>query len=104
MEPPFVNDRRKKRDRRVAPRSEESGVVEISFAAPVPMTIHAGLIETSSSGFRASHDSKAVEPGLGVRYKWDGGSGKARVIWTHVLEGRRVSGFLMLGADEHGGC
>lgn len=97
MEPQFVPE---KRERRVAPRIARSGMVEIAFAAPVPMTIQAALIETSSSGFRASHDSKAVEAGLAVRYKWDGESGEARVIWTHVLEGRRVSGFLVLVADE----
>jgi hypothetical protein len=97
MESRFVPDRRKG-ERRGAPRNAESGAIEISFAAPVPITIEAELIETSTTGFRASHDSKALEPGLEVRYQSDRGSGNARVIWTHVLEGRRVSGFLILPA------
>jgi hypothetical protein len=95
MESQFSGDRRKNRDRRAAPRKAESGVLEISFDIPVPTTVSASLVETSSTGFRASHDSKALEPGLNVTFKCDGVSGQARVIWTHVLEGRRVSGFLV---------
>jgi len=95
MESRFRSDRRRG-ERRAAPRHAESGAIEISFAAPVPITIEAELIETSTTGFRASHDSKDLEPGLEVRYQSDRGSGKARVIWTHVLEGRRVSGFLIV--------
>ena len=71
-------------------------MVEISLAAPVPMRIPAVLVETSATGFRASHDSKELEPGRAVHYERDGASGEARVIWTHVLEGRRMSGFLVV--------
>jgi hypothetical protein len=99
MEPQFIGDRRKRRDRRDAPRQAEHGDVEISFDIPVPMKIQANLIETSATGFRAAHDSKAIEPGLAVRYKRVGASGEARVIWTQVLEGRRVSGFLEVLAN-----
>ena len=92
----FAGDRRKHRERRGAPRGAGHGVVEISFAAPVPTTIEGQLIETSTTGFRASHESKDLEPGLVVRFKRDGVSGEARLIWTQVLEGRRVSGFLVV--------
>jgi hypothetical protein len=100
MEPQFIGDRRKTRDRRGAPREAESSVVNISFDIPVPMTIQANLIETSATGFRASHDSKAIEPGLAVRYERIGAAGEARVIWTQLLEGRRVSGFLVVPAKS----
>jgi hypothetical protein len=92
----FIPDRRRNRDRRIAPRAADSGIVEISFDAPAPVTIQAELVESSAFGFRAAHDSKVLEPGLQVRYKRVGGSGQARVIWTHVLDGRRVSGFLVV--------
>lgn len=95
MESKFIGDRRKNRDRRVAPREPQSGALEISFEAPVSTTIPASLVETSSTGFRALHDSTALEPGLEVSFKREGASGQARVIWTHVLDGRRVSGFLV---------
>jgi hypothetical protein len=95
--PQRIEDRRKNGDRRKSPRLAASGVVEITFAAPVPVTIHCALVETSAAGFRAAHDSKALEPGLIVSYRRRGARGDARVIWTHILEGRRVSGFKIIG-------
>jgi hypothetical protein len=100
MEPQFISDRRKNRERRAAPRKADSGVLEISFEAPIPTTVSALLIEASATGFRAAHDSKALEPGLSVSYKREGISGDARVIWTHILEGRRVSGFMVTQRPE----
>jgi hypothetical protein len=81
-------------DRRREPRTPHSGVIEISFEDPGPMTITADLIEVSAQGFRAAHDAKSLAPGLVVRYGNE--SSRARVMWTHVLEGRCVSGFLVL--------
>ncbi len=92
----FTSDRRKNRDRRGAPRKEGLGAVEISFSDPVAVTITAALVEHSATGFRAAYDAKSLEPGIDVAYRHDGTRGQARVIWTHVLEGRRVSGFLVL--------
>lgn len=96
----FNADRRKNRDRRVAARIPAHGGVEISFDFPLPTAITAELIETSETGFRAVHDSKALEPGLEVCYQRPSASGCARVIWTHVLNGRRVSGFMVLVAGH----
>lgn len=98
--PYFTSDRRKNRDRRGAPREEGLGVVELSFSEPAPVTIEAALIENSATGFRASYDAKSLQPGLEVLYRRDGARGQARVIWTHVLEGRRVSGFLILSSES----
>jgi hypothetical protein len=85
-------------DRRKEGRSPQSGAIEISFADPVPVTVQAELLEGSARGFRAAHNEKALAPGLEVDYKSAGSSGRARVIWTHVLEGRCVSGFLLLAS------
>jgi len=94
--PEFIQDRRKHRDRRESPREAADGTVEISFSAPALTVVKGVLVETSASGFRASHDCEALEPGLEVQYLRTGSRGSARVIWTHVLEGRRVSGFLVI--------
>jgi hypothetical protein len=83
-------------DRRKEERSPQSGAIEISFEDPVPVTVRAELLEVSARGFRAAHNEKALAPGLEVDYKSASSSGRARVIWTHVLEGRCVSGFLLL--------
>jgi hypothetical protein len=101
MSEPFNADPRKNRDRRVAVRSPAHGAVEISFDFPTPTVIAAELIETSVTGFRAVHDSKALEPGLEVSYRRPHASGRARVIWTHILSGRRESGFIVLAVAAH---
>jgi hypothetical protein len=84
-------------DRRRAPRLAQAGRVELTFEDPTPATVEAELIEMSSMGFRASYASKGLAPGLEVRYRRADLSGRARVMWTHILEGNRVSGFLILG-------
>jgi hypothetical protein len=83
-------------DRRSEKRSPYFGLVEISFEDPTPVIIQAELIEVSGRGFRASHHEKALAPGLQVDFKSAKSSGRACVIWTHVLEGRCNSGFLVL--------
>ena len=83
-------------DRRAAPRWQSSGRVVISFEDPVLVTVEAELVDFSSGGFRLAHECKNLSPGLEVRYKSDNASGRARVIWTQVLNGQRYSGFLLL--------
>jgi hypothetical protein len=90
MDPKRLVERRKEQ------RSPQSGAIEISFADPGPVTVRAELLEVSGRGFRAAHDAKRLAPGLEVEYTGSRGSGRARVIWTHVLDGRCVSGFLVL--------
>jgi hypothetical protein len=89
-----------KSERRREERLPVSGDIEISFNDPNPVNVRAALVEVSERGFRASHDSRALTPGLEVEFVRSGASGRARVIWTHVLDGRCVSGFLVLPADE----
>ncbi|MCU1336762.1 MAG: hypothetical protein JWO19_2343 [Bryobacterales bacterium] len=68
------------------------------FEDPLPDAVEAELIETSIRGFRASHSSKTIVPGLEVEYEQADISGRARVIWSHVSEGTTISGFLILTA------
>lgn len=92
----FRTDRRKVRDRRSAPRSAASGRVKIWFENPARVELEAEWIESSATGFRLAHDSTALEPGLEISYESGDRRGRARVVWTHVFEGRRVSGFIAL--------
>jgi hypothetical protein len=93
----FQTDRRKNRERRGAERAAESGRVRIWFENPARVDLEAEWIETSATGFRLAHDSDALEAGLEVSYESQEQFGRARVVWTHVLDGRRVSGFVRLG-------
>ncbi len=83
-------------DRRRAPRVPVFERVEIFIDDPVPAALEVELNDTSESGFRISHDSQLLVPGLGVRLCRNGAIQGARVIWTHVLEGKRMSGCLFL--------
>jgi hypothetical protein len=83
-------------ERRQEQRSPQSGTIEILFENPAPVILQAELIETSGHGFRCAHAAPGLAPGVEVRYATRSSKGTARVIWTHVLEGRCVSGFLIL--------
>jgi len=83
-------------DRRRAPRVPVFERVEILFDDPVLTTVEVELNETSERGFRISHDSQRLVPGLEVRLRRDGALHRARVVWTYILEGRGVSGCLLL--------
>jgi hypothetical protein len=83
-------------DRRREPRVPVFERVEILFDDPVPAAVEVDLNDTSETGFRISHSSQLLVPGLAVRLKRNGAIQEARVIWTHFLEGRRISGCLLL--------
>jgi hypothetical protein len=83
-------------ERRRWPRSPASGLVKIVFEDPMPTTVEAELQETSARGFRISHNSQRLVAGLEVRLERDGAPQRARVLWTHIADGRRVSGCLVL--------
>jgi|KBSMisStaDraftv2_1062788.scaffolds.fasta_scaffold112166_2 hypothetical protein len=83
-------------ERRRAERLPASGRVEISFEDPTLVTVDAELLETSATGFRIAHDSKELISGLNVVLHRESVTSRARVIWTHLLNGRRVSGCVAL--------
>ena len=83
-------------ERRIAPRLPSSGPVEIFFDNPTPMSVHGELVETSATGFRATHQCKTLEAGVEIAYAREGQAGRARVVWTMVSGDRRVSGFMLL--------
>jgi hypothetical protein len=60
------------------------------------MTVPAELVETSETGFRIAHKCKELIPGLEVRLRRNQSTQRARIVWTHLLDGRRVSGCVLL--------
>jgi len=83
-------------ERRRAERLPAAGRVEISFEDPTLATVDAELLETSATGFRIAHDSKELISGLNVFLHREKVTRRARVVWTHLLNGRRVSGCVAL--------
>jgi hypothetical protein len=84
------------KERRKEPRRPASGRVEILFEDPLPVSVEAELVDISPGGFRISHESNQIVPGLEVRVKRGGATRRARVVWTQVLEGQRLSGCMLL--------
>ena len=83
-------------ERRRSARARAAGRVEVLFENPLPVLVPAELLETSAQGFRLSHNSKDLTTGLDVVVRQAGSSRHAKVIWTHLRDGRWVSGFLLL--------
>lgn len=96
MHPHLTRDRRKGPDRRLAVRVAQTGRVKLKVDGPVRSEVEGELIEASAQGFRLSHASRELVPGVVVEYAGAHGSGKARVVWTHVLAGSCVSGLMVL--------
>jgi len=80
-------------DLRREPRVRAEGVVELTMPG---RTIEARLIDTSGSGFRASHTWVEMESGSVVRFRHSSGSGEARVVWNRIMGDSVESGFNIL--------
>jgi hypothetical protein len=83
-------------ERRRFPRSPRSERVELSFGDPTLVTVEAELVEISARGFRIMHQNKELISGLEIRLRRDEVVSRGRVVWTHLLNGRRVSGCVAL--------
>jgi len=83
-------------ERRRSPRSPAHGSVKLVFRDPFNIVVLGELVDTNEGGFRLSHDNQRLTAGVEVHYSFRSKSGRARVVWTHVLEGRRVSGLVYI--------
>jgi hypothetical protein len=68
----------------------------------VPEVISALLLDVSSSGFRAIHQSCFLKSGLEVLFQHKFASGRAVVMWSRILPQVVESGFLILNSVAEG--
>jgi len=54
------------------------------------------LLDTSLSGFRASHSHAALSTGQCVEFRHSLGAGRAVVMWNRILSRHVESGFLII--------
>lgn len=84
-------------EKRHEPRTQSNGTVEILVDEPHSRLEFAGqLVDTSASGFRASHRHGALMNGLLVHFRHDHASGVARVIWNRIAGDIIETGFLIV--------
>ncbi len=96
MSTPSTRSRTSSLDRRRATRTPISGPVEISFATPGDPPVQAEMVESSATGFRIAHHARGLVPGAEVSFHHAAASGRARVVWTQVLQDRCLSGLHLL--------
>ncbi len=87
-------------NRRASTRLPADGMVELSFADPLPVTISGRLLDVSSGGFRAAHACADIHTGLEVRFSHQRAAGAARVVWNRIVEGCMESGFALSDATN----
>ncbi len=85
-------------DRRREPRLQARGEVELFLEDDSGDSIIAILLDVSSSGFRAAHDCSDLHTGLELDFQHPQGSGRARIMWNRVVDGRWESGFFVTGS------
>jgi len=83
-------------ERRNEPRHHAEGPVRLILEEPKILEIAAELLDSSRSGFRASHHYSALHSGQEVRFTSDLSQGRARVMWNRILPDRVETGFLIV--------
>ena len=86
-------------ERRGASRFRTKGHVKLWWPAQGAEPIWGKLVDTSRTGFRASHNCLGLGAGQTVGFELSGSQGLARVVWTRVLGDRVESGFALLTGD-----
>ena len=90
----------KKRNSGVEQRREQrkpaSGEIWFVLEGPTSLEFKGRLIDSSTSGFRATHSHAALSSGQPVSFRHSFGNGRALVIWTRILAPDVESGFLFL--------
>lgn len=85
-------------EKRSEPRLPAQGEVILRLEVPgFPPEIRGELLDVSARGFRACHDCTALSTGQDLAFRHAAASGRARVVWNRIVEGRVESGFLLLG-------
>ena len=82
-------------DRRAEPRFLAAGSIEL-LSEEAPEVVHGQLLDYSGSGFRALHACHALHAGQTVHFRHPLDHGRARVVWTRILNETVESGFVVL--------
>ncbi|HYW45242.1 MAG TPA: hypothetical protein VE959_20430 [Bryobacteraceae bacterium] len=83
-------------DRRSEPRRMARGQVSLWPEGFSNATAPGRLLDSSRAGFRAQHGLKGLGPGQFVHFEHGDWEGRARVVWTRILDDHVESGFLIL--------
>ena len=83
-------------EQRREPRCAAVGEVIFQFG-DAPKEVQGRLVDRSTTGFRAEHDSAELTCGQLVEFRFEASAKRvARVVWTRIAGGRVETGFLIL--------
>lgn len=71
------------------------GNVLVRSESPGSRDIEGRLMDVSASGFRMAHDCSALTAGQYVAFAHVEAKGRARVVWTRILDDSVESGFVL---------
>lgn len=83
-------------EKRGEDRKHTQGDVRFALEDPVALAFEGSLLDTSNSGFRASHSHAALSTGQRVHFRHSLGAGRAVVMWNRILSRHVESGFLIV--------
>jgi hypothetical protein len=76
-------------------RRQGHGNVLVRPESPGSRDIQGRMVDVSGSGFRMAHDCSALTAGQYVTFAHVEARGRARVVWTRILEDSVESGFVV---------
>lgn len=88
---PLVAEQRRETRRR------GRGNVLVRPESPGSRDIQGRLVDVSASGFRMAHHCSALTAGQYVTFAHVEARGRARVVWTRILDDSAESGFVVAG-------
>ena len=84
-------------EQRCETRRRGQGNVLVRSECPGSRDIQGRLVDVSASGFRMAHDCSALTAGQYVTFAHVEARGRARVVWTRILDDSVESGFVLAG-------
>jgi hypothetical protein len=76
-------------------RRRGQGSVLVRPESPGSRDIQGTLVDVSASGFRMAHDCSALTAGQYVVFTHVEAQGRARVVWTRIIDNTVESGFVI---------
>ncbi|MEO8051310.1 MAG: hypothetical protein ABI833_12915 [Acidobacteriota bacterium] len=76
-------------------RRSGHGNVLVRSESPGSRDVQGRLVDVSASGFRMAHDCAALTAGQFVAFAHVEAKGRARVVWTRILDHSVESGFVL---------
>jgi hypothetical protein len=88
-------------DRRQADRRPANGPITIWWTECKRLQIEGQLVDASATGFRVAHHFAGLDPGQQVQFRYAGGEGIARTVWTRIAADAVETGFHVLQASRY---